>query len=235
MIFDDRAGTAGHYEDVVPAATERESFGVWSANAGDEPEGGDWCAIVPLSAYTVALTIGDVAGHGVAAAAFRARMRASILAALSETEVPSDVLSAANAVAYGEGFPTIVTAIVAVFDRRYRTLTFANSGHPAPLLCARDGQAFLEHRPADLPLGIFPEHAAANYVIALPRDALVVLYTDGITEHERNPIQGEQELVVATRDVFGRPELEAAAAIADRVLRLARGDDDAATMALRLR
>jgi serine phosphatase RsbU (regulator of sigma subunit) len=235
MIFDDRSEPTGRYEEVPPATTGRESLSVWSANAGEEPEGGDWCAIVPLSAHAVAMTIGDVAGHGAAAAPFRATMRASILAALNETDVPSDVLSRANAVAYGDGFPVIVTAIVAVFDRRYRTLTFASAGHPAPLVCARDGEAFLEHRPADLPLGIFPGYSAANYVIALPRNALLVLYTDGITEHQRDPVKGEAELIAAASYVFARPELDAAAAIADRVLRLARGDDDAATVTLRLR
>ena len=85
----------------------------------------------------------------------------------------------------------------------------------------------------DLPLGVFAQHNAAEYVIALPLDALLVLYTDGITEHDRNPVRGETELVEAARYAFERPQLLAARTIARSVLRKQRGDDDAAALAVR--
>jgi len=60
------------------------------------------------------------------------------------------------------------------------------------------------------------------------------LYTDGVTEHARDPIQGEVELVRAARFVYERPELDATQGIASLVFATARGDDDAAMLALRL-
>jgi serine phosphatase RsbU (regulator of sigma subunit) len=234
MISDDAAFVPqdGGSSPGLPAL--HESFSIWSANANGETSGGDWCAIVPLSEHAVALSIGDVAGHGLAAAAELGIMHAAILNALTETRVPSDVLFAANAVAYHHPSPIIVTAIVAVFDRRQRTLTFANAGHPPPLVCGRDDHAFLAHAPADLPLGVLERHHAANFVVALPFDTLLVLYTDGITEHDRDPLRGEAELIDAVRWAFARPELDAARAVANHVLQGTRGDDDAATMVLRL-
>jgi hypothetical protein len=57
--------------------------------------------------------------------------------------------------------------------------------------------------------------------------------TDGITEHQRDPIQGEAELVAAAKIVHGLPQINAARAIARRVFRKKRGDDDAAALGLR--
>jgi serine phosphatase RsbU (regulator of sigma subunit) len=235
MIFS--ASVLGQQSRDAPALkgpTSHESFSVWTANADGAVAGGDWCAIVPLSPFTVALTVGDVAGHGLAAADGLATMHAAILSALTATQVPSDVLAMANTIAYGSGSAVMVTALVAIFDRRYRTLTFANAGHPPPLVLSGDIHAFLEHPPADLPLGIYARHDAANYVVALPSSALLVLYTDGITEHARDPVRGEVELLDAARRSLENPELDAARAIAGRMLHPVRGDDDASVMALRL-
>jgi serine phosphatase RsbU (regulator of sigma subunit) len=88
--------------------------------------------------------------------------------------------------------------------------------------------------PADVPLGLFPDHCAADYVIALPPEVLVLLYTDGITEHDRDPVRGEEELLEAAQIVYGRPELNLADAIASRVFETGRGHDDAAAIAFRM-
>jgi serine phosphatase RsbU (regulator of sigma subunit) len=207
----------------------------WSSPAGDAPDGGDWCEAIAVSVKTLALTIGDVAGHGSAVAGLQAAMRASVVQAMADIAVPSEVLAVANDLALtwgGDGI--LVTAIVAILDFRRHTLTFANAGHPPPLLYAAGTHAFLEHPPADLPLGVFPRFRAANYVVSLPIDALLTFYTDGITEHDRNPIRGEAELVEAVRFVCARPELDAAREIAGHVFATARGADDAAVLAVRL-
>jgi serine phosphatase RsbU (regulator of sigma subunit) len=204
-----------------------------SLPAGGVSVGGDWCAEIALSEHAIALTVGDVSGHGEAVAGAMATMRDCVLQTLREVRVPSSVLTVANKVAANLAEGTLVTAVVAILDHRRQTLTFANAGHPPPLLLTREGHTFLERRPADLPLGVFAQHSAAEYVIALPLDALLVLYTDGITEHDRNPVRGETELVEAARYAFERPQLLAARTVARNVLRKQRGDDDAAALAVR--
>jgi serine phosphatase RsbU (regulator of sigma subunit) len=208
---------------------------VWNSPSGAAQSGGDWCEAFAVSEHVTGLTIGDVSGHGETVAGAMVAMRAAALRAIREIRIPSDVLAIVNdaACTYDDGDGVIATAIVAILDRRLGTLTFANGGHPPPLVLTADGHAFLHSAPADLPLGIFPSYRAADYIIALPADALVVFYTDGITEHQRDPIRGEAELVAAARVVHGLPQINAARAIARRVFRNARGDDDAAALGLR--
>ena len=214
----------------MPCATSASRF---SSPAGRARVGGDWCEVVELSIESIALVLGDVAGHGERVARKMEAIRASVLQAIRNNGAPSRVLAVGNELASGWGDDTLVTAVVAVVDRRRRTLTFANAGHPPPLLLSHDGHAFLEQRPADLPLGVFPRHLCAEYVVALPLDSLLVLYTDGITEHDRDPVRGEDELVEAAQFAFHRPHLDAARLVARRVLERKRGHDDAVALALR--
>jgi serine phosphatase RsbU (regulator of sigma subunit) len=206
---------------------------VWRSPAGTARIGGDWCDVVPISDEAVALTVGDVSGHGEAVAGTMATIRASVLHAIRRVCIPSDVLSVANRVAAERCGGVMVTAVVAFFNHRLRTLTFSNAGHPPPLLLTRDWERFVTQPQADLPLGIFPDYVANNAVVALPNDALVVFYTDGITERERDVIRGEQELAEAARLIYGRPKSNDAQALAQHVFRTGRGLDDAAAMVLR--
>jgi serine phosphatase RsbU (regulator of sigma subunit) len=207
---------------------------IWSGPSGRAQAGGDWSAALDLPDGAIALTIGDVSGHGAPVAGAMAAARAAVLGAAGESRVPSNVLAAVNnlACSYGDA-GTMVTSIFAVLDRRRGTLSFANAGHPPPLVLTATSHAFLHQAPADLPLGVFRNYRAADYVIALPVDSLVLLYTDGITEHRRDPVGGELELVEAARAVYHRPELNAARAIARRVFMTSRGEDDAAAIGIR--
>jgi serine phosphatase RsbU (regulator of sigma subunit) len=205
---------------------------LWSSPADGALRGGDWCEAFALSNDSVALTIGDVCGHGEAAADTMEAMRTGVFLAIHESRTPSQVLFDANAIAYAHG-RGIVTAISAILDRRRRTLTFANAGHPPPLVMTGDGHGFLAHVVGDLPLGIFPKHRSADCVIAIPDDALIVFYTDGITEHDRDIFRGEEELIEACRSVYDLPIEDAARAIARKILRKGRGRDDAAVLAVR--
>jgi serine phosphatase RsbU (regulator of sigma subunit) len=206
---------------------------LWSSPADGALRGGDWCEAFPLSDESVALTIGDVCGHGEPAADTMETMRTGVFRAIQENRTPSQVLSAANTIAYANGRGLIVTAISAILDRRRRTLTFANAGHPPPLVMTRDGHAFVSNVVGDLPLGIFAGHRSADFAIAIPDDALIVFYTDGITEHDRDIFKGEEELVEACRSAYDLPIEDAARTIARKILRKERGRDDAAVLAVR--
>ncbi|HVA28606.1 MAG TPA: PP2C family protein-serine/threonine phosphatase, partial [Candidatus Baltobacteraceae bacterium] len=207
---------------------------LFSAPAGGVRVGGDWCDAFPISQDADAVTIGDVAGHGQGVAETMRLVRASVLTSLRDGAGPSQVLSAANAVTFrAYGGETIATAVVGVLNRRLRTLTFANAGHPAPLMMTASRHGFLADAVGDLPLGIFANHRAADYVVAVPADALIILYTDGITEHDRDILRGEGELVDACRIAYDLCAPDAASAVARRVFQNVRGHDDAAVVALR--
>jgi serine phosphatase RsbU (regulator of sigma subunit) len=206
----------------------------WISSAGHARDGGDWCDVFAISADSIALTIGDVSGHGESVSETADVLRSSIARAFRDGRGPSQILFAADTVAKGLAGGVIATAIVAILDRRLRTLTIANAGHPPPIMVTSEGHAFLSHVPGDLPLGLHQQHGALEYVIPLHATTLIALYTDGITEHERNPVKGEVELIDACRVVYGGTEQDAARCIAEHALRTVRGHDDAAVLAVRV-
>jgi serine phosphatase RsbU (regulator of sigma subunit) len=199
--------------DPFGAATQRAaehrldcSVNLWSSPAGGARVGGDWCEAIQLSDDAIALTVGDVAGHGEPAAEAKEAVRNAIFAGIHESADPAMVLAGANSVAYAWGEEGVmVTAIVAILNRRLRTLVFANAGHPPPLVMTAEGHGFVSHVVGDLPLGIFRAHRASDYVVAVPAGALIVFYTDGITEHARDIFLGEDELVEACRSLYDLP------------------------------
>ena len=177
----------------VPSAT------TWKSPADGARVGGDWAEVVSISEHLVAFTVGDVFGHGDHVAATMEIVRSSVLRALCSTQVPSEVLSVANHVASSCGGEVLVSAIVATLDYRENRLTFANAGHPPPLLLSEGHHGFLERPSAGLPLGAFPAYASANGEVKLPPHALLVLYTDGITEsfNDADEQFGEDRLAAA--------------------------------------
>ncbi len=217
------------------AATTDIYISAWMSPAGDADAGGDWCEVVAVSDDVVAVTVGDVAGHGSPVQHMMSAVRNALVAAINVTHEPAAVLEIANATAsrFFEGDGVIVTAIVGFLNHRTHTLTFANAGHPPPLMMTSDRAAYLAQHPADLPLGIYRHHRAADYVVALPLDAVILFYTDGITEHDRDPVRGEIELAEAARLSYENAAGDLAHAVANRVLAHTRGDDDAAILAVR--
>ena len=215
-----------------------EELAGWNVNllnspAGGAPCGGDWCDAFAIGPECIAVSIGDVAGHGKAVAKTMNAMRSAVAGEIREGFTPSDALRSANTVAYACGDGTIVTAMVGVFNRRLQTLAFSNAGHPPPLIVTATGEGFLSPPVGDLPLGIFRKYRSADYVVAVPEEALIVFYTDGVVEHRRNILRGERELVEASRAVRDLAVPDAAWAIADRVFKKGRGHDDAAIVTLR--
>ncbi len=73
-----------------------------------------------------------------------------------------------------------VTMIYAVLDPARRTLTFANAGHPWPLLVDHAGARSIPTREG-IPLGLSPGRYSEE-TVALPPGARLLFYSDGITE-----------------------------------------------------
>ncbi len=158
------------------------------------PHGGDWCETFVLSRDVIALSIGDVCGHGAEAFPAMVAVRQSIRDAATQGLDPAQTLSAANRAIAAFDAELHATAFFALLDTRNAILTFANAGHPPPLLITPLGARFLTFPVADLPLGVERELIPELRIARAPARTLLVLYTDGITEHERKPIRGEAQL-----------------------------------------
>lgn len=169
----------------------------------DESEiGGDWYDAFTQRDGCVVLTIGDVVGHGLDAAVTMGKLRQTLRAFAIQADDPSAILTSTDAVFGLERPDSMATAIVAVFDPVRSTLAYSLAGHPPPLVRMPDGSVIeLSGRPG-LPLGSNSPHRRQTYTFDLPPGSVVVLYTDGLIETERDTSSSLAKLHAAMR----RPE-----------------------------
>jgi sigma-B regulation protein RsbU (phosphoserine phosphatase) len=163
---------------------------------------GDFYAFIDLPPDNVGLAICDVAGKGVRASLLMASVRASLRAHAQGIYEMSDVLERVNrdlCADTREG--DFATMFYAVIDAPARRLTYANAGHPPPMLF-RDGQRCdLDTRGTIL--GIDPDQRWPHEHFTLRAGDVVLAYTDGLSD----ALNFDDE-------PFGRRRIEAAAAAA---------------------
>ena len=156
--------------------------------------GGDWYDAVQLLGDRVLVSIGDVSGSGLSAAVTMGLMRQSIRAVAQTTPDPVAILDAADRTLRAHDADGIVTAFVGVLDPFTGELSYASAGHPPAFLRTSSGD-IRELWTSGLPLGLRGKHLrCVAETIVVPRDALLVLYTDGLTESTHDVIAGEARL-----------------------------------------
>jgi serine phosphatase RsbU (regulator of sigma subunit)/anti-sigma regulatory factor (Ser/Thr protein kinase)/anti-anti-sigma regulatory factor len=204
--------------------------------AGHQQAGGDWFDALALPDGTAVLVVGDAVGHGIAAVAAMAQLRA----VLSELVCSGDDLPVvlARIDRFAASRPTVraATLALAALDPAVGTLRYATCGHPPPLVVGAGGTTRFLPVTRGGPLGTGSAHRLATDV--LDPGELVVLYTDGLTGRPGQTTTAElAELAgIATRAAASPSSPASATATPpDRVARvvaelLARaGDADDAT------
>jgi serine phosphatase RsbU (regulator of sigma subunit) len=164
----------------------------------------------------LALVIADVSGKGLGAALYMATGRALIrtLVPLGIT-APAAVLAGVNARLLEDTHAGLfITAFFGVLDLASGTLTYANAGHPPPLLLAdsaRDAVQLLN--PTGLVLGVEPGVTWREETVALGVGDRLLLYTDGVTEaQDAGGAFFETERLLATLAAGAGDDVEAAIA-----------------------
>jgi len=193
--------------------------------------GGDWYDAFHLPDGRIALSIGDVAGHGLRAAIVMGEVRQAFRAAALDPTSPSLVLERANTIVNMRPNPVMVTAIFAIVDPADGTLTYAAAGHPPPLIALPSGT--VQALPKDgLPLGIVDRVDASDWTFTVPPGASFVLYTDGLIEYGRDVIAGERRLLDCVREAVLTNETEPADALQRSVFTETVNTDDVATLVM---
>jgi anti-sigma regulatory factor (Ser/Thr protein kinase) len=125
----------------------------------------------------------------------------------------------------------MVTATFAVIDPATATFTYAVAGHPAPVLALADGS--VQVLPGDgLPLGIAPSVDAQDWTFTMPPGSLLVLYTDGLIEFDRDVIAGQARMIEAMSEEVATPNPAAARSLVGRVFENAKNTDDVAVLSI---
>lgn len=179
--------------------------------------GGDWYDVFALPGHHVAVSIGDIAGHGLRAAVVMNKVQQSARAvALWQTRWgipdPVDVLDVMEQTLEAEDPELMATAIFGVIDIEKRTLSYANAGHPPPLLRTRD-RTVRELPASGTPLGWKFGHPRTTTVLPLNDVDLIVLYTDGVIEGAKDGLDGLRRLCEAVGSLDPHAASDAATTI----------------------
>lgn len=142
--------------------------------------GGDWYDALDVGNGRVALVVGDIAGHGVLAAAAMGRLRWSVRSLLATG------LSLEETVGHVRDFAMLddmfATAAIAILDTNDRTLEVTTLGHPPVLLWSPTG---VREVWTPNPLLGLESTTFRSESLTLGHDEIVVLYTDGLLDGGR--------------------------------------------------
>ena len=195
--------------------------------------GGDWYDVIELPQGRVAVVIGDVVGHGLEAATLMGQLRTALHAYALDGHGPARSLELVDRFAKTIGPHAMATAAVALVDVDQETITYASAGHLPPVRVSPGAEPhLLEVTPAP-PLGAFGYGECPEYELALRREDMMLLYTDGLIERPRIPIGTSlEQLLDSVRDAV-TPE-DACLLTMDRLVPERGPRDDVAVIALRL-
>jgi signal transduction histidine kinase/CheY-like chemotaxis protein len=154
--------------------------------------GGDWYSVTPLGgAGRIGISVGDVVGHGLAAAIVMSRLRAAVAASALTAAEPAAVLGALDRYAASVIGARCATVAYAVVDTEAdtgvgaggATVSYSCAGHPYPLLIPPDGEPVFLESGRRAPVAVHENGAAeATATAELAPGSLVLLYTDGLIE-----------------------------------------------------
>ncbi|MDQ0402136.1 SpoIIE family protein phosphatase [Streptomyces sp. NPDC000349] len=188
--------------------------------------GGDWFDVIELEGCKTALVVGDVMGSGIAAAASMGRLRTATntLAALDLD--PALLMEHLDRTTAGLD-QAIATCVYAVHDPHERRCLIANAGHLPPVRLRAGHPPELLDLPTGVPLGVGGVPFTTTAVALEPGDRLV-LYTDGLVETRRHPLDERLNALLALLDGPDRPLEE----VCDQLLRTLHEPENSDDVAL---
>ena len=202
--------------------------------------GGDWYKVQPVAKWlggnfrkddVLAISLGDVAGHGLQAAIIMSRVVQTLQAAiLAEHEPPSAILSKANQMLNVKPDNPMVTALFGYLNVRAGTFEYATAGQMPPLWVSREGHA--EYLPTNgIPLCCESQLITSDQFTSMPPGSSILLFSDGLVEcADRNIERALEELRLIAADELPKFNPHPARAIVRRMWRGQEQLDDIAVL-----
>ncbi|MFY9720055.1 MAG: SpoIIE family protein phosphatase, partial [Candidatus Cybelea sp.] len=186
--------------------------------------GGDWYDAFAISEGRVAISIGDVAGHGLEASVAMNEARQALRLSALEGLSPAQTLRRANAALMLDPEHPLITAIYGVIDVDRSTFRYSCAGHPPPALVPLCGRArYLEG--GGIPLGVEQDVSFPAREVTLKSYATLLLYTDGLIEFDRNLERESLRLLAALSERVHDTSADGAGALLRHVLNNRQLDD----------
>jgi GAF domain-containing protein len=198
--------------------------------------GGDWYDAFVQPDGSVMLAVGDVSGHDIEAAATMGQVRNLVRGdAYGRDDEPGPLLAQLDRALHGLGMPAAATAVLARLrrDGDGYELTFANAGHPPPVLLRPDGEVEVWWEAPEPLLGLVPRDERSTYRRRLTPGSTLMLYTDGLVENPAQLIdEGIRRIREAIQGKAALPTDDLCTLLLDTAT---RRDDDVALLVIKVR
>ncbi|MEU7306001.1 SpoIIE family protein phosphatase [Streptomyces sp. NPDC007206] len=181
--------------------------------------GGDWYDVIPTGSG-VALVIGDVEGHSIAAAATMAQLRSAVRAFAAVGHTPGDVMAGANRTLIDLDPGLLASSCYIHFQPDSHHAYAVTAGHPPPLLRRPDATTNALELDVGPLLGVDHTSAYPATRIDLPPGSVLALYTDGLVEEPGADIEVGIDRLRAS---LAHTPADSLDGLANRLLRNARG------------
>jgi sigma-B regulation protein RsbU (phosphoserine phosphatase) len=183
---------------------------------------GDYYDFIQLSETRIAIAIADISGKGISAAllmaSLQAALRSQLLAPGSESMSTAELVSRLNRhLVRNTGDDRFATFFVAVYDSATRLLRYTNAGHLPSFCICGDHAIYLDK--GGMVLGVLEDYAYEEGSEAVPPDAILVGYSDGLVEPEN--VYGEEFGIQRLRDAAIRLNASSPRAIAQGMMQSA--------------
>jgi GAF domain-containing protein len=208
--------------------------------------GGDWYDAFAQPDGSVMLAVGDVSGHDIEAAATMGQLRNLVRGdAYARDDEPGPLLTQLDRAVRGLRVPASATAVLARLRRNAQstgesnsrsssdwTVTFANAGHPPPILLCPDGTVDIWWESPEPLLGLLPRSTRRTHARSVQAGSTLLLYTDGLVEDPAHLIdEGIARIADVLRDNATMPGDELCSLLLDAAVRRA---DDIALLLIRV-
>jgi PAS domain S-box-containing protein len=197
--------------------------------------GGDWYDAFPLEGGLIGLVTGDVAGHSIASASIMGQVRSLLRGYAVDDPAPARVLERTNT-ALTSLLPDVLASVVyAVLDPATGHLSYANAGHPPPLIATGDGHVEYLDDAAGTMLGASAGTSFSTGRRLLRPGTRLLLYTDGLIEdRQRDITDGLTVLAETLRHSGPGSAAQTCATVHEALLAAARRHDDVCLLTARL-
>jgi len=205
-------------KNLLPSASPKvKGLDIIGHSAYCDQTGGDYydfLDVMELSETTVVAAVGDVMGHGVAAALLMATARGILRSHSSESNSLRHLMGHLNdhlAKDIGSRSGRFMTMLLCSIDSRSRKMHYVSAGHDPPIVYDPQSDTFVELELGQIPLGIMEQvDYQENVYDRLGSGQVIMIATDGVWEmqNEENMLYGKGRLYEFIRKNAHRPASE---------------------------
>lgn len=172
--------------------------------------GGDMYDMVKLDNSNIAVIMGDVSGHGIAAALLTAMLKMMFRNIISSTHKPEEVLSKMNSefcnIFTNKLIDVYSCVFYALIDTESKKILCSNAGHTLPIFVESKTNSAYEIEVHGLPIGMMENSTYDTKTISFSEGDLVFFHTDGLGDSLYKDTTDEfvhklKELLISVRNM----------------------------------